>query len=225
MRKLDRWTNIFLILMALFIGLALWNFFQPEKEKGESFTVKTMTDKPFVLTEQPLVGNKDAKIRFVEFGDYNCSHCQRWDEEIFPILEEKYIDSGLASFRFVHFPVVNATTTSFYAAMASEWVWENHRDQYWEFHHDLYQAAKGFRTLSFDYLATQASDLTGEAKEAILPKLKDEKYMDNVLADKQYAIENGIAATPTLMINGKVIENAFDLEEIDRVIKESTQSE
>ena len=51
-----------------------------------------------------VLGNTDARVTIIEFGDYHCTSCARFHEETFPAIKEKYIDTGKAKFIYRNFP-------------------------------------------------------------------------------------------------------------------------
>lgn len=54
-------------------------------------TVKATADGGFVM------GNPDAAIKIVEFASLTCSHCAEFSEKGFPVLRDKYVNSGKVS--------------------------------------------------------------------------------------------------------------------------------
>lgn len=49
----------------------------------------------------PIIGRTDAKIEIVVIEDFRCRACHAFIEEIFPILQREYIDTGIAYCVFV----------------------------------------------------------------------------------------------------------------------------
>ena len=49
------------------------------------------------------MGNPNAKVKVVEFASASCSHCARFDAEVFPAFKAKYIDTGRISYTFKEF--------------------------------------------------------------------------------------------------------------------------
>ena len=46
------------------------------------------------------VGNKNAKITIIAFESLTCSHCANFHKNVYPLLKENFIDSGLANLEF-----------------------------------------------------------------------------------------------------------------------------
>lgn len=51
---------------------------------------------------QPTLGDPDAPITVVEFGDFKCPACKAWGENIFPQLVNDYVDTGQVKFSFIN---------------------------------------------------------------------------------------------------------------------------
>lgn len=78
-------TGFFAFL--LFFGVIIQkNFFYP------SFSLRE---------DNPLIGMEDAPIKLVLIEDFNCGYCRRFSNEIFPQIENLYINTQRASCVFV----------------------------------------------------------------------------------------------------------------------------
>ncbi len=68
-----------------------------------------------VLTDAGVAfGNPSATVKVVEYASASCSHCARFDAEVFPGFKAKYIDTGLVRYEFREF----LTSPEQYAAAA-----------------------------------------------------------------------------------------------------------
>lgn len=89
-------SKIFAIALGLvaIIGIILVFSYTPEPDKENA--------KPLEMEGQPTIGEKDAKVQIVEMGDIMCPACKVWSLEFFPVIKEKYIDTGKANFSFTN---------------------------------------------------------------------------------------------------------------------------
>jgi protein-disulfide isomerase len=49
------------------------------------------------------MGNAKAAVTVVEYASASCSHCARWDAEVFPDFKKKYIDTGKVHYVYREF--------------------------------------------------------------------------------------------------------------------------
>jgi len=52
-----------------------------------------------------LMGNPNAGVKLIEYGSRTCPHCAKFNEEGFPELKRKYIDTGKVSYEFRDFAI------------------------------------------------------------------------------------------------------------------------
>ena len=54
----------------------------------------------------PIIeGSENARIKLIIFESLTCGHCADFHKDVYPILKENYIDTGLASIEFKSFPL------------------------------------------------------------------------------------------------------------------------
>lgn len=46
-------------------------------------------------------GSPDAPIKIIEFSDFGCGYCRQFHMEIFPTLEEEYVETGKVEWKYV----------------------------------------------------------------------------------------------------------------------------
>src|SRR5215469_16865121 len=51
------------------------------------------------------LGNPEAHITLIEYGAPSCPVCARFNEDVFPLIKEKYIDTGKVRYVFRVFPL------------------------------------------------------------------------------------------------------------------------
>src|SRR3982750_791358 len=49
------------------------------------------------------MGNAKAKVTIIEYASVTCPHCARFNEDVFPALKAKYIDTGKVRYVFREF--------------------------------------------------------------------------------------------------------------------------
>jgi protein-disulfide isomerase len=148
----------------------------------------------------PILGDPDAPITIVEFGDYQCHQCYNWFHNTKPAITEQYIDTGKANLIFVDFAFLGSDSPK--AAQASYCAEE--QGMYWEFHDMLY-------TLQEDKINNGWAN--SERLKAIALSLgldndlfescfDSGKYSKRVQYNSQQARDNGVRGTPGFFIVG-----------------------
>ncbi len=163
--------------------------------------------------DDPAIGPIDAPITIVEFGEFQWPYCARFRVETLPQLIETYGDN----IRFVarDFPLTSIHPLALPAAIASECVFEQSNDLYWEFSQTLYANQA---LLSEEYMATVATDI-GVDMSAYETCLTDDAMLAEVNADFSDARKAGVNSTPTFFINGEVLIGAQPFENFAVVIE------
>jgi protein-disulfide isomerase len=150
--------------------------------------------------DDPFLGPEDAAVTIIEFGDYSCGYCQRFHNEILPVLLETYPDDV----RFVYrdFPVVGGGTIGAAAAHAANCAGE--QGAFWEYHDALFSGVYSMSTEGFDQYA---SDL-GLDVTAFTECSQSGRYNEEIIGDFGAARMVGVTGTPTFFINGRKLIGA-----------------
>jgi protein-disulfide isomerase/uncharacterized membrane protein len=154
-------------------------------------------------------GPADAPITIVEFSDFQCPFCVRAAKD----LRELVGTSPEVSLVFRHFPLdtsCNANvkrqmhSNACLAAYAAECAGKQGR--FWEYHDLLFENGE---RLGRDALVTYAQRVGLDAP-AFEQCLDDPATHARVAADVEAASRVGVNSTPTLFINGRLVEGALD---------------
>jgi protein-disulfide isomerase len=161
------------------------------------------------VDDDPSIGPADAPITLIEFSDYQCPFCTKWDNEVYARLLKEY---GV-KIRFVYrdLPLVfhgDAQSAAEAADCAGE------QGAYWKFHDALFSEKYG---LGLDAYREYASDLGLDA-DALIACVNAGRYTNEVKADAAFAEGLGVSSTPTFFINGIAIVGAQPYEVFKQVI-------
>ncbi len=165
--------------------------------QGESETESMVLNKNNLFEGSTILGNPNAKISIVEFGDYQCTFCYKFHEDTMKMLVEKYVVRGEVNFVYKDFPLNGPS--SIMASEASYCAQE--QGKFWEYHNLIYDNWEGENTgwLTKDALAKFAEDA-----ELNLNKfnscMSDSKYRQKVFDNEEFAKKIGIDATPSFII-------------------------
>jgi protein-disulfide isomerase len=167
-----------------------------------------------------LLGSADAKVKIVEFSDYECPFCGRFHEDAFPQIKAKYIDTGLVSFEFKDFPLPSHSTAR-PAAEASYCAGElNGESTYWEMSSYLFENQDD---LSKKSISTYAGDLGIDV--AVFDTCTAERKYDDVITDNlEEGVRKGVTGTPSVFINDIKITGAQPFAVYEEVIDQLLES-
>ncbi len=161
----------------------------------------------FNIDNSPTFGPADAKVTIVEFSDYLCPSCRR----LHPIaskIRKEYGDK--VKWAFKDFPLSQHKGADRLAETAR---CAMDQDKFWEFQDGLFETEQ---PLDFNMLPAIA-----QAVGLDIPKfiecVESRKYMLEVIADRQDAINGNVNSTPSLFINGRKIKARTE-EEFRKII-------
>ena len=173
-----------------------------------------------ILPQGHALGNKNAPISIYEYSSFGCHHCADFHLETLPKLQKDFIDSGKVRVVFVSFPLVSRAMMG---AMIASCMPEKN---YHEFVSLLFKKQRDWG-LSFrpEKLLTEYASLNGMTKEEVAKCLKDEKLAQNIIEERQQAIEKlNVQGTPALLIVSKdgkeVIHGAPDYDLLKTFLNE-----
>jgi protein-disulfide isomerase len=202
-----------LVVVVIFAAVAVFS------NKEESLPTET---KQIDVTGQPSLGEKDAPVTVVEFGDFKCPSCKTWGEKIYPKLVNDYIETGQVKFSFVN--VLFHGKESTLGSIAAESVYERNPDSYWAFHQALFDAQPVENHdglwITPEKILEIASAFPEIDQTLLKEDMEQQATMESVKIDEDLVKESGVSMTPSIVINGKMLENPFDYEAIKAVIEQ-----
>jgi len=146
------------------------------------------------------MGDPDAPVTIVEFGDYQCPGCGAFALNVKPTLEGTLVESGQAKFVFYDFPLISIHPNAFLAARAARC--STDQDKYWEYHETLFRnqsrwASASMPSSAFEDYAGEVGMDEGEFSAC----LNSDKYADVVTANMQLGARMGVTGTPSVYVN------------------------
>lgn len=203
---------ITLAIIALITAIVVMN--------NNSESSETTFGKQPPIDGQPTLGDPDAPITVVEFGDFKCPACKAWGENIFPQLVNDYVDTGQVKFSFIN--VLFHGEESELGSLAAESVYKQNPDAYWEFHKALFKEQPSenhhSKWITTEKILEVANGISGIDTDKLRSDIKNNSEMSEVNKDSELVEEFDVQLTPTIMVNGTVIEDPFDYEAIKNAI-------
>jgi protein-disulfide isomerase len=163
------------------------------------------TLKPPLSDRDHIKGPADAPIELVEYGDFECPHCQKAAAIVAELTEEL---GDQLRFAFRHFPLSKMHPHARKAAQAAEA--SGAQGKFWQMHDLLFlHAARLEVPQLIEHAAALQLDVAKFAEE-----LENDTYAARVQEDVASGVRSGVNGTPTFFINGKRRNGGYDLESL-----------
>ncbi len=164
------------------------------------------------------LGNKDAKVKIVEFGDFQCPYCERYFSTAYPQILKNYVDTGKVYYTFHNYPL-NIHPQAPKAAEAA--LCAADQDKFWDYHDLLFANQNMWSGNSndvqvFETLAQSAGLDAGKFAQC----LSTSKYADTIQQDIASGDKKGISGTPTIFINDQKVVGAQDYYTFQQTIEQ-----
>jgi len=163
----------------------------------DSNNLEKLTSTKLIENGSPFMGNPNAPITILEWGDYQCTFCYKFHQNTLDIINEDFIKTGKVKIIFKDFPL-NGLDSKL-AAEASYCAQD--QEKYWKYHDELYKNWEGERT---GWITRESLTKFAEIVEIDVEKfnkcLDDHKYENKVNLLYEFGKEIGIDATPSFLV-------------------------
>ena len=199
------------ILIGLAVGTILW-ISPMDSNDSKIFTISKLIE-----NGSPIMGNPNAPITILEWGDYQCTFCYKFHQNSLDMIKEDFVKTGEVKIIFKDFPLNGLDSK-----LAAEATYcAQDQDKYWEYHDELYKNWGGERTgwITQESLNKFAITIDLNLKE-FNDCLDNHTYKDRVNTHYQFGKELGIDATPSFLVfNGEKIIKIRGNQPIDVFLK------
>lgn len=206
------------VIILLGVALVVLNN-NNNSELGETFTEQPPVE------GQPVLGEDDAPVTVVEFGDFKCPACKAWGDTIFPQLINDYVDNGKVKFSYINTPFHGNESTL--ASLAAESILEQNPEAYWDFHNALFAEQPSdnhdSQWVTVDKILEIASGIENIDLEKLKLALEEQSAMEKVNKDIELVEEFNVQLTPSIMVNDTMLEDPFDYEAIKALIDQELE--
>ena len=159
-----------------------------------------------VVQNASALGSSTADITIIEFADYQCESCAKFNREVRDDILRNFVNTGQVRFLFKDFIINNDMTTttvdetSILAAEASYCAAE--QGKYWEYHNKLYQNAEGENTqwVTIDNLKQIANNVGIGDLMQFSDCLESHKNSKTVKENDNLARSIGLQSAPTFIL-------------------------
>jgi len=188
-------VKLYLLAIPIIVGIIAGMFlvFYPESDKGS----KLLTSSRLIENGSPIMGDSNASITILEWGDYQCTFCHKFHQDTLDVVIEDYIKTGKVKFVFKDFPLNGPD--SILAAEAAYCAGD--QEKYWQYHDELYRNWGGERT---GWITRESLDIFATTVDLNLDEfnkcLDSHKYKNRIKALYEFGKEIGIDATPSFLV-------------------------
>jgi protein-disulfide isomerase len=161
-----------------------------------------------------ILGPADAKVTIIEYASLTCSHCAAFHKDTYPVLKQRYIDTGQVRFTLREFPLDPLAMAGFMLSRCDG------EGKYYPITDLLFsqQRTWAYSDKPLDALQ-QMMRQAGFSQEKFESCLRDQKLYDAVTAVKNRGEKLGVTSTPTFFINGQRHSGNMSIAEIEKIIK------
>jgi protein-disulfide isomerase len=164
-----------------------------------------------IPSKKIFVGDKDAPVTMMVFGDYESEACAKANEAIKTLLETYPSD---VKFIFRHFPLTKFHQKAHKAAEAS--LAAAQEGKFWEMHNELYNNRHSLGVIS---LKGHARDVGVKSKK-FLDELINGLYGIHIQDDLKEGIKSGVTDIPTFFFNGVRYDGKADFKSLSLHVQE-----
>ena len=188
-------AKLYLLAIPIVIGIITGMFlaFYPESENDS----KLFTTSKLIENGSPIMGDSNAPITILEWGDYQCTFCYRFHQNTLDIINDDFIKTGKVKLVFRDFPLNGPD--SILAAEAAYCAQD--QEKYWQYHNELYKNWGGEKT---GWITRESLDRFAVTVDLDLVEfntcLDDHKYQNRVNTHYEFGKEIGIDATPSFLV-------------------------
>lgn len=176
------------------------------------------------IGSSPVLGDVKAPHTIVEFGDFQCLYCTKFHTDMDAQIRADFIQTGKAKMVFKTLAFIGPESLA--AGLASECAKE--QGKFWDFHDAIYQAEQAEQTagkqpensgnLTRDFFIQTAQKLGMNVSgfSACYDGKNGQAALTQYANDAQAA---GVRGTPTVFVDGALLQNPFDVAGYQAIIK------
>ncbi len=162
-----------------------------------------------------VLGKADAPITVVEYASLTCPHCAAFNKDVLPDFKKTYVETGKAKLVYRDYPLDQLALKAAMLARCAP------SDRYFSFLDVLFQNQVTWATAKDPNAALERiAKLGGMSSEQFTACMQNRSLEDAVLAESlRGQKEFNVQSTPTILVNGKKIDNPQSFAEFDKILK------
>ena len=177
---------------------------------------------PAAASDDRSLGDPRAPVQVTEYASLACPHCGHFNETVFPALKSKYIDTGKAHYTLKEMLTEPATVAAagFLIARCAP------ADKYFTVVDQVFRSQSRWTSGNIKPIFQEIAAANGVDEAHFNTCLQDQPGVDAITRRAARASEeDGVTSTPTLIINGRKIENTPQTpEELDALMAQALKA-
>ncbi len=153
------------------------------------------------MDDDPIIGDPDAPITIVEFSDFQCPFCARFNAQTMPLILEEYIEQGKVKLVFRDFPIQSIHPNALPASVAAECADE--QDKFKEMHDTLFEKQNEWNkkgtSEALSLFVQYAIDMQLD-QDTFESCLSSGKYIEEIKKDLEDGRDYGVSGTPGFFV-------------------------
>lgn len=162
------------------------------------------------------LGNPKAKVHVTEYASASCPHCAHFNETVFPDFKKKYVDTGKVYYTLKEFltPPAEVSAAGFLLARCGG------KAKYFPILDEVFRSQAEWKPgVDLGQIFIRIGAANGLSEAQVQGCLTDQPALDALNARVMASAEKDkINSTPTFDVNGKRIEGAVPLSDLDAAI-------
>ncbi len=207
------------ILAVVAAGIGVW-WSQRSAREVAAVQMPDVSKYTSVPRDGRVLGDPNAPVHVIEWGDYQCPACKSFEQRFFPTILEQYIATGKVRWEFRDFAFIGKESVR--AAEAAACALD--QGKFWEFHAALYANQTGENVGAFtDRRLEEIARAAGLDVGAFRSCLREGKHADEVQQMVREAQSRGVRATPSFSVNGSAPFTIRSLTDLTQRIEEASK--
>ncbi len=167
------------------------------------------------FTSRNILGAGNAPITVTEYADFQCPACGQLARQTLPVIEEKYIKTGMVKWVFKHFAFLG--DESIRAAEASECA--NDQGKFWEYANTLFNNQAGENQGAFrDERLYEWAQQLGLNRDQFKTCMDNHTHLDEIQRSNNNAQSLKLPGTPSILVNDVLVPGS-SLAVIERALQ------
>jgi len=188
-------------------------------------TAESYSDVPAEWINRNQLGNPEAVVTLQGWEDFLCPACGSWAQLVKPRLMDDYIIPGKIRLEYHYFPLSQHEPGASVSAQAAECAAD--QGAFWPMHDKLFAGQNsGAAAFSAERMIQYAEELKLDSR-LFTQCLTGQQHFAAVRSSLSQAMSLGLNSTPSLLINGQLVDNPMDYAavsaEIERLLAAAGQ--